>query len=48
MPIKYVKGIETEDGFQPVPKEEIIKGYEHSKGHHFFIQPSEIDELKLV
>jgi DNA end-binding protein Ku len=46
-PIKYVKGIETEQGFEPVPEEEIIKGYEHTKGHHVLIHPSEIDELKL-
>ncbi len=43
-PIKYVKGIETEE---PVPDNEIIKGYEHTKGQHVVIQPSEIDELKL-
>ena len=46
-PIKYVKGIETEDGFEAVPDEEIIKGYEHTKGQHVLIQPSEIDELRL-
>jgi len=42
-PIKYVKGIETEQGFEPVPEEEIIKGYEHIKGHHVLIHPTEID-----
>jgi DNA end-binding protein Ku len=47
MPIKYQKGIETERGFKEVPEEEIIKGYEHSKGHHVLIRPAEIDELKL-
>ncbi|HEU4476663.1 MAG TPA: Ku protein, partial [Methyloceanibacter sp.] len=26
---------------------EIVKGYEHAKGHHVLIHPSEIDELKL-
>ena len=26
-PIKYVKGIETDQGFEEVPEEEIIKGY---------------------
>ena len=46
-PIKYVKGIETQSGFEAVPDDEIIKGYEHSKGHHVLINPSEIDELKL-
>ena len=46
-PIKYLKGIETERGFEEVPEEEIIKGYEHTKGHHVLIKPEEIDELKL-
>ena len=30
-----------------MPEEEIIKGYEHAKGHHVLIHPKEIDELKL-
>ena len=46
-PIKYLKGIETEEGFEEVPEEEIIKGYEHTKGHHVLIKPEELDELKL-
>ena len=46
-PIKYLKGIETEDGFEEVPEEEIIKGYEHTKGQHVLIEPEELDELKL-
>ena len=46
-PIKYLKGIETEQGFEEVPEEEIIKGYEHTKGHHVLIKPEEIDALKL-
>jgi DNA end-binding protein Ku len=46
-PIKYLKGIETEGGFEEVPEEEIIKGYEHTKGHHVLIEPSELDALKL-
>jgi DNA end-binding protein Ku len=46
-PIKYLKGIETKDGFEEVPEEEIIKGYEHTKGHHVLIDPKEIDALKL-
>jgi len=29
------------------PDEEIIKGYEHAKGHHVLIHPKELDELKL-
>jgi len=46
-PIKYMKGIETDRGFEEVPEEEIIKGYEHTKGHHVLINPEEIDALKL-
>ena len=46
-PIKYLKGVETEQGFEEVPEEEIIKGYEHTKGHHVLIKPEEIDALKL-
>ncbi len=46
-PIKYLKGVETERGFKEVPEEEIIKGYEHTKGHHILIKPEELDELKL-
>src|SRR6478672_5796042 len=46
-PIKYLKGVETERGFEEVPEEEIIKGYEHTKGHHVIIKPEELDELKL-
>ena len=46
-PIKYVKGVRDGDIFTEVPDEEIVKGYEYSKGDHVLIQPSEIDELKL-
>jgi DNA end-binding protein Ku len=46
-PIKYLKGIETEHGFEEVPEEEIIKGYERTKGHHVLIEPQELDALKL-
>jgi DNA end-binding protein Ku len=46
-PIRYVKGIETEKGFEEVPEEEIIKGYEHAKGHHVLLRPEELGELKL-
>ena len=46
-PINYLKGVETERGFEEVPEEEIIKGYEHTKGHHILIKPEELDELKL-
>src|SRR4249920_3313135 len=44
---KPIKGIETDRGFEEVPEEEIIKGYEHTKGHHVLIKPEELDELKL-
>jgi DNA end-binding protein Ku len=46
-PVKYLKGVETERGFEEVPEEEIIKGYEHTKGHHVLIEPKELDALKL-
>jgi DNA end-binding protein Ku len=46
-PINYLKGVETERGFEEVPEEEIIRGYEHTKGHHVHIKPEELDELKL-
>ena len=46
-PIKYLKGVETDQGFKEVAEEEIIKGYEHTKGHHVLINPEEIDALKL-
>ena len=46
-PIRYVKGVRDGDSFTEVPEEEIIKGYEHAKGHHVLIHPKEIDELKL-
>src|SRR4029079_8299649 len=46
-PIKNVKGVRDGDTFTEVPEEEIIKGYEHAKGHHGLIHPQEIDELKL-
>ena len=46
-PIRYLKGIETDRGFKEVPEEEIIKGYEHTKGHHVLLKPEELDALKL-
>ena len=46
-PIRYVKGIETDKGFKEVPEEEIIKGYEQTKGHYVLIKPEELDELRL-
>jgi DNA end-binding protein Ku len=47
-PIKQLKGVRDGDEFIPVPEEEIIKGYEHSKGNHVLIRPEEIDDLKLA
>ena len=41
-PIRNVKGINTPDGFEAVPDDEIVKGYEHIKGHHILIRPEEI------
>src|SRR5262249_32043946 len=46
-PIQSVKGIETEHGFWEVPEEDIIEGYEHTKGHHVLSEPQELDSLKL-
>jgi DNA end-binding protein Ku len=46
-PIRYVKGIRDGEDFVEVPDEEIVKGYEHAKGHHVLIRPEELDELKL-
>jgi DNA end-binding protein Ku len=46
-PIRYVKGVRDGDQFTEVPDEEIVKGYEHAKGHHILIDPQELDELKL-
>jgi DNA end-binding protein Ku len=46
-PIRYVKGVRDGDQFTEVPDEEIVKGYEHAKGHHILIEPQELDELKL-
>jgi DNA end-binding protein Ku len=46
-PIRNLKGVRDGDTFTEVPEEEIIKGYEHAKGHHVLIHPKEIDELKL-
>jgi DNA end-binding protein Ku len=46
-PIRYVKGIETDRGFKKVPEEDIVKGYEHTKGQHVIIKPEEIEDLRL-
>jgi DNA end-binding protein Ku len=46
-PIRYVRGVRDGDTFTEVPEEEIIKGYEHAKGHHVLIHPKELEGLKL-
>ncbi len=46
-PVRYVKGVHDGEEFSEVPEEEIVKGYEHAKGHHVLIDPKELDELKL-
>src|SRR5688572_8815825 len=46
-PIRYVKGIETDRGFKEVAEEDIVKGYEHTKGQHVHIKPEEIEDLRL-
>jgi DNA end-binding protein Ku len=46
-PIRNVKGVRYGEDFAEVPEEEIVKGYEHAKGHHVLIHPRELDELKL-
>src|SRR5688572_26512465 len=46
-PIRNLKGIATEQGFEEVDEDDIVKGYEHAKGQHVLIRPEEIEELKL-
>ena len=46
-PIRYVKGVHDGDEFVEVPDNEIVKGYEHAKGHHVLLRPEELDDLKL-
>jgi DNA end-binding protein Ku len=46
-PIQYRKGIETEHGFEEVPDEEIVKGYEYAKGQYVLLEPEDLDKLKL-
>jgi DNA end-binding protein Ku len=46
-PIRYVKGVPTEHGFDEVSDEEIVKGYEYAKGQYVLLRPEELDELKL-
>lgn len=47
-PIRYLKGIETDRGFKEVPEEDIVKGYEHSKGQHVLVKPEEIEDPSLL
>jgi DNA end-binding protein Ku len=47
-PIRQVKGVRDGDDFHEVLDDEIVKGYEHAKGHHVLIKPEELDDLKLV
>ena len=35
------------DGDQPVEREEIVKGYEYSKGKYIAIEPAEVDKLRI-
>src|SRR3954463_11233488 len=42
--IKYEKVV---PGIGPVDKDEIVKGYEVSKGHYVLLDPEEIDSVKL-
>lgn len=46
-PIRNVKGVRDGDTFTEVPDDEIVKGYEHAKGHHVLVHQKEIDDLKL-
>jgi DNA end-binding protein Ku len=42
-----IQGHRNGKGFKEVPEEEIIKGYEHTKGHYVLIKLKELDKLKL-
>src|SRR4029079_4459932 len=42
--IKYEKVV---PGIGPVDKDEIVKGYELSKGHYVLLDPEEIESVKL-
>jgi len=42
--IKYEKIV---PGIGPVDRDEIVKGYEVSKGHYVLLDPEEIDSVKL-
>ena len=46
-PIRNIKGVRDGETFTEIPEDEIIKGYEHAKGHHVLIHPKELDDLKL-
>src|SRR3954454_6938289 len=38
---------EVVPGIGPVDKDEIVKGYEVSKGHYVLLDPEELDSVKL-
>src|SRR3954468_12408183 len=42
--IKYEKVV---PGIGPVDRDEIVKGYEVSKGHYILLDPEEIESVKL-
>jgi DNA end-binding protein Ku len=47
-PIRYSKGVRAKDGtFTEVDEDEIVKGYEHAKGHYVLLNQSELDDVKL-
>jgi len=46
-PVRYQKGVRDGETFTEVPEDEIVKGYEHAKGHYVLIKQDELDELKL-
>ena len=47
-PIRLAKGVRDAAGeFTEVPDEEIVKGYEYTRGQHVLIRQKEIDALKL-
>jgi DNA end-binding protein Ku len=46
-PIRNVKSVRDGETFTEVPDDEIIKGYEHAKGHRVLIHPKELENLKL-
>lgn len=37
----------ADEAADPVPKDEIVKGYEYSKGQYVIVEPSELDALRV-